>query len=205
VSRLGRKEPHSPVTNGRLFLEHQNQNASQPVVDKLWRALLLPTGDLLGECRREAYQGSGAGGQKRNRVRSGIRLIHDATGLRAENCEHREAGHNVQEALHHLRLQCALALGEWWKAADPNLAANLIWPEPARSRFRVEASPSHADYPIAAACSLVALARAGGRLSEAAEAVGVSGSALTRHFKADKAIWAFVLRLRQANQMPPLK
>jgi RF-1 domain len=163
----------------------------------LWQALLAQPETLLATCRRETYQGSGAGGQKRNRVRSGMRLLHDATGLRAENCEHREAARNVAEALHSLRLQIAVKLG--------GLAETEAPPPEARARFRVETNASHADYPISAAVSICAMRATQGRVAEAALSLGCSGSALTRHFKADKNIWAEVLRMRAEEGLGPLK
>lgn len=177
-----------------------------PLNMPLWQALLAQPESLLAACRRETYQGSGAGGQKRNRVRSGMRLLHDATGMRAENCEHREAARNVAEALHGLRLQIAVKLGSASQSGERGNSSNPHNPPPeARARFRVEANASHADYPVSAAVSLCALRRAEGRLSEAAQSLGCSGSALTRHFKTDKTIWAEVLRLRAEAGLGPLK
>jgi len=191
--------------------------AGQPIhAHPLWRALLLETDALLGECRRETYQGSGAGGQKRNRVRSGIRLLHAATGLRAENCEHREAARNVAAALHGLRLQMALALGkaEPEKMDDGQNAefSRLKAPAEAITRCRLEANPAHTDYAVTAALCLMALHHGRGGIAEAADALQntvpglrCSGSALTRALKADKAVWSAALRLRQDFGLSPLK
>lgn len=185
-------------------------------VETLWRALLLPPESLLNECRRETYQGSGAGGQKRNRVRSGIRLIHEKLGLRAENCEHREAMRNVEAATRVLRLAIALRLGAIAAEAAGGAESGA---EPAasvrgrasaqiaaiRDRFRVEANPNHEDFAVTAALALMTLAGKQGRLADSAQELGVSGSALTRHFKAEKAVWSAVLRLREKAGLPELK
>lgn len=183
-------------------------SSSKSGAHSLWQALLAQPESLLAECRRETYQGSGAGGQKRNRVRSGVRLVHDATGLRAENCEHREAGRNVAEALQQLRLQIALTLGERSaldEAGLPDTSLFLQAPLEAQARFRVEANAAHADYAITLALGLQALHQAKGRLAEAAASLGCTSSALNRHFKADKAAWATVLRMRQNFGLGPLK
>jgi len=74
------------------------------------RARILAQDDesLLRECERTSFQGSGPGGQKRNRVLSGVRLVHRPTGLRAESSDRRESKRNFDSALQRLRLELAL-------------------------------------------------------------------------------------------------
>ncbi len=197
-------------------LANSAERLGPPSSQALWLALLLPPEALLRECRRETYQGSGAGGQKRNRVRSGVRLVHTTTGLRAENCEHREALRNVEAATRGLRLAMALTLGELAAEASGELpgfagaAPKVDGPNPVlatalRTRFRVEANSHHEDFAVTAAMALTALMQNQGRLADTAKQLGITGSALTRHFKADKAIWSAVLRLREKAGLPGLK
>lgn len=176
-------------------------------MEALWLALVLPSEDLLKKCRRETYQGSGAGGQKRNRVRSGIRLIHELTRLRAENCEHREALRNVEAATRGLRLSMVLRIAELAEEAREVKATEelLVIPLKTRPHFRVEANSNHFDYAVTAALALTSLVNHQGRLAETALELGVSGSALTRHFKGDKSIWSAVLRIRAKAGLPILK
>jgi hypothetical protein len=165
--------------------------------------ILMDPKDLLGQCRRETYQGSGPGGQKRNRVRSGIRLIHSTTDLRAENCENREAGRNVEAATRGLRLQIALRLAETAEQGAIDLngvldsPSSTLFPPEALGRYRIEASSDHLDYLATAALVLCGLAHCQSRLAETARLFGTTGSALTRHLKKDKAIWAAALRMRE--------
>lgn len=63
--------------------------------------------ELLKYCIQEPYQGSGAGGQKRNRVYSGIRLKLKEYPIDACNCEHRETKRNTESALLELRKKIA--------------------------------------------------------------------------------------------------
>jgi hypothetical protein len=49
-----------------------------------WAWLSLPPDALLKQCRQSRFQGSGPGGQKRNRVYSGVRLSHAGSGLTGE-------------------------------------------------------------------------------------------------------------------------
>jgi hypothetical protein len=76
-----------------------------------WAWLSLPPENLLKDCGQARFQGSGPGGQKRNRVYSGVRLTHVPSGLTAECVDSRASGRNVGEALSRLRLVIALGGG----------------------------------------------------------------------------------------------
>jgi protein subunit release factor B len=54
------------------------------------------------ECRIEFYRASGPGGQHRNKVETGVRLLHLPTGLRAQATERRSQSRNREEALRRL-------------------------------------------------------------------------------------------------------
>ena len=165
---------------------------------------MLSSEALLRECRRERYQGSGPGGQKRNRVLSGVRLLHNATALRAESSEHRQGERNVAAALIRLRLEMAIELGRC--VLDQSLSdikiKDLLSLE--AHRFRL-ASSSHPDYPICAGLALISFAAKQGRVADASKEFKISGSAFTRFLRADKKIWAFALELRQSFHLGPLK
>ena len=72
--------------------------------------LSLEPAELLRRCVQAPFQGPGPGGQKRNRVYSGVRLTHPESGLAGEASESREARRNLEDALHRLRLAMALSL-----------------------------------------------------------------------------------------------
>lgn len=168
--------------------------------------LALPPDALLKECRQTRFQGSGPGGQKRNRVYSGVRLTHGASGLSAECVDSRASARNVGEALSRLRLAMALAAvpapadgGRPDAAPDPGLV-----PDPG-APFRAEANPSHPDYARGALTALAALRAHGGQIAPAAASLGCTASALTRFMKGEKAVWARAREIRAANGLHPLK
>ena len=67
------------------------------------------------------YKGSGAGGQNRNKVETGVRIIHKDSGARAEYCRERSREQNKKHAFLNLlktdkftkwhRIKCAQAMG----------------------------------------------------------------------------------------------
>jgi hypothetical protein len=167
-----------------------------------WAWLALPPEDLLRGCRQARFQGSGPGGQKRNRVYSGVRLSHPASGLTGECVDSRASARNVSEALARLRLNLALAAvapqGNWSVTRD---RLDFAGGPP----FRPGANPAHADYPRFALRALHLLNGHGGQLAPAAASLGCTASALTRFFKAEKAVWAKAREIRVANGLHPLK
>jgi hypothetical protein len=196
---------------------------SAPAALDCARWLALSPAALLARCAQSPYQGPGPGGQKRNRVYSGVRLTHPESGLAAESSESREAGRNVESALHRLRLALALAaapvgtVGAVARDAPAAAAAGAAG-DPAGSvpgaaeafalasrGFRAACNPSHADYPRFACAALLCLAARAGRLSESAAALGCTASALTRFLRADKAVWARANAVRKAHGLHALK
>lgn len=159
-----------------------------------WAWLAAPPEELLGECRQSRFQGSGPGGQKRNRVYSGVRVTHGPSGLSAESVDSRASARNLGEALARLRLSLALA-GSLGAGADP--APGLP--------FRSKASPSHPDYARGALRALALLRSHAGQLAPAAAGLGCTPSALTRFLKEEKAVWARAREIRIGNGLHPLK
>src|SRR4051812_43989241 len=165
-----------------------------------WAWLSAPPEALLGECRQSRFQGSGPGGQKRNRVYSGVRLTHGPSGLWAESVDSRASARNLAEALSRLRLAIALAA----VPAIPREAGAEKGPgnggvtegaalsgDPAPNiAFRAGANPAHPDYARGALRALSLLRFHGGQLASAAAALGCTPSALTRYLKEEKAVWA---------------
>ncbi len=159
--------------------------------------VLLPPEEFMEQCKISYFQASGAGGQKRNRKLSAVRLTHTATNIAATASELRESARNVKRALQKLRLETALQV-------SPELTAGVEFDIPV-SRFRVNVSDGHADFPICAliACHLFCLHEGG--LGAVAKELDTSSAALVRFFKKDKALWARVQHIRQHYGHYPLK
>ena len=180
-----------------------------------WAWLSLPPEALLGDCRQTRFQGSGPGGQKRNRVYSGVRLSHAASGLAAECVDSRASARNVGEALSRLRLALALAAapapggsredtGDIPGRRERPVDALPADPAPG-APFRSGANPSHPDYARCALRALTLLRSHAGQLAPAAAALGCTPSALARFLKAEKAVWARAREIRMGNGLHPLK
>jgi hypothetical protein len=175
-----------------------DSGAGVPVLDA-YAWLAAPPEALLKTCVQARFQGSGPGGQKRNRVYSGVRLTHAASGLTAESVDSRASLRNLHAALARLRLNMALSAA--LPGCDP-AEADARSPQPP---FRAEANPGHGDFPRFALRALHLLAWHRGRLAPAAAALDCPASALTRFFKADKGVWARARAIREANGLHPLK
>ena len=59
--------------------------------------------ELLAECRVETFRAGGPGGQHQNTTDSGVRLVHEPTGLRAVARDERSQHRNRALALARLR------------------------------------------------------------------------------------------------------
>lgn len=169
--------------------------------------LALPPADLLKACERQPFQSSGAGGQKRNRTYSALRLVHPS-GYRAEAGEYREAARNQSLALGRLRREIALALArkeldELLTRPDPIAAfleATRDWPA-----FRYPVNEAHDDFANFIALAVVLLRLYQGQPAPAAERLGVSTSAFVKFCKKDQRLWRFVSELRRQKGLPLLR
>jgi hypothetical protein len=180
-----------------------------------WAWLSLTPESLLKQCLQARFQGSGPGGQKRNRVYSGVRLTHGPSGLSAECVDSRASARNLGEALSRLRLAIALAAapGNAAVTQDGNtqgkagVTEGTGYPgDPAPGiPFRAGANPSHPDYARGALRALTLLGFHTGQLAPAAAALGCTPSALTRYLKEEKSVWARAREIRIGNGLHPLK
>jgi protein subunit release factor B len=67
------------------------------------RAVALPDPALLAECEEAFFTAGGPGGQHRNKTESGVRLVHDPTGVTVTATERRSQAQNRGAALERLR------------------------------------------------------------------------------------------------------
>jgi hypothetical protein len=76
------------------------------------RLLALSDAALLAQCEVDRFRGSGAGGQKRNKTSSSVRVRHAATGLSGQSGDSRAQPENRAIALRRLRERFAFELRE---------------------------------------------------------------------------------------------
>ena len=167
------------------------------------RYLALNDADLLAQCRVETHRASGPGGQKRNKTDSAVRLRHRPSGLSVVAKESRSQHANKAKALRRHRRSIALSLRT---AVDPQVYApsNLLRGCVSGAR-RLCVGRRDGRYPLAAGEILDILAGCGGRVSAAAELLGVGTANLVSFLGKDPALWDQVNRLRAAAGLKPLR
>ena len=165
--------------------------------------LVADDGLLLRQVEATFVRTGGPGGQHRNKVSTGVRLAHRASGVEAAATERRSQAENRRVALDRLRAALALEL----RAPCGDGAAGL--PEAVRavlaSKRWPRLSPKAQDYWLVAARVLDALSAEGARVSEAARRLGVSTGSLVKFLGTEPHLWQAALRLRQAAGLGPLR
>lgn len=154
---------------------------------------------LLAECDLERLRRSGPGGQRRNKVETGVRLAHRRTGLVAEAFESRSSQQNLQAALSRLRWRLALEV-----RAEASSEPSSLWTS-RRKGLRLAVSAEHADAPRLVAEALDQLIAADWHLPAAAGRLGVSSSQLVRLLQLDPRALAVVNRRRAEVGLRPLQ
>ena len=175
-------------------------NHQSPINIIKW--ISLNSDELLEACIQARFQGSGPGGQKRNRVYSGIRLVHEASGYSVEADAHRESRRNLHDALHKLRLKLAISITFSSNETETIFEKSPIFQA---TPFRYPINPSHVDFPLFAMRAIYFLNKYQGQLSPTAQALGCSTSVLGRFLKTEKMIWFKTQEIRKANDLHCLK
>ncbi len=152
---------------------------------------------LLDQCAVDTYRASGPGGQKRNKTSSAVRLRHLPSGLLVIAEESRSQHENKARALRRLRPRLFLQL----RSHFPPLVGDDL---PARIRDRrLKIRPKDEDFWPVVGLVLDALEAHQGRVSEAAETLGVTTSCLVDFLSQDDKVWeqANVLRQRHGHKV----
>lgn len=131
---------------------------------------------LLRQCTVRRVRRSGPGGQHRNKVETGIELLHSPTGTAAEATERRSQAQNRAVALRRLRLALALGLRN---ALPDSAAPSPLWTSRC-SGGRIRVNPDHADLPLLLAEALDFLAAEKWNVQAAAARLECSTTQLTR-------------------------
>jgi hypothetical protein len=165
--------------------------------------LALDDAGLLAQCQVHTYRASGPGGQKRNKTSSAVRLHHQPTGLLTRGTESRSQHENKARALRRLRMAIALHVR---RLHDPRhdspspLLSECVTPD-----GRLQCGRRDHRYPRVVGELLDVLFAHEGRVSESADALGISTSHLTSFFRKDPKLWARVNDIRAHCGARPLR
>lgn len=129
---------------------------------------------LMEECVQRQVRRGGPGGQRRNKVQTGVVIIHQPSGVQAEASERRHVKENLPLAIRRLRLALALTV-RGSVAAVPSRR----WRLRCRGR-RLVVSESHDDFPALLAEALDVLSVVDWDARAAAGRLGCSSSQLIR-------------------------
>ena len=152
------------------------------------------------QCRIDAYMASGHGGQKRNRSYSAVRATHLPTGIAVIAEESRSQHENKKRALQRLKKAIAVRVRK-----DTPLTA---LPEPIRHLFRPDVreliNPKNPLYPLLCATVLDALYHAQGKISIAAQTLGITTSRMNKILSRDKDLFTAANNIRSLFNQKPL-
>jgi len=124
---------------------------------------------------------SGPGGQHRNKVESGIVLLHRSTGISAEANERRSQADNRRAALRRLRINLAIDV----RLDRPDAATpSELWQSRCR-QGRIAVSTKHDDFPTLLAEALDVLVADELDVKIAAERLGCTGSQFVKFLKSE--------------------
>ena len=154
---------------------------------------------LLSDCRQKRIRRGGPGGQRRNKVETGIVLHHRPTGVEAEASERRHLRENLHLAIRRLRLKLAVMI-----RVPASSVASPLWRERCRSG-RIVVSDHHDDFAAILAEALDALAFAQWDHRSAARSLGCSPTQLVRLIGRWPQAWELVNRRRGELGLRPLK
>ncbi|WP_407443873.1 peptide chain release factor-like protein [Fibrobacter sp.] len=150
--------------------------------------------ELLAACTQKGFQGSGPGGQHRNKTNTGVQLLLREYNLEIKSCEARSAKENRVHALH--RMQMALAL----QVRETPPPVEIPFPG---SNGHIQTGNSL--FPLFVAHVFDIMATKAGDTKAAAQAFGLSPSALVKILRQDKACAEKLQSQRQAGGKSRLK
>ena len=161
----------------------------------------ISTHVLLRECDIEFLRRSGPGGQHRNKVETGVRLLHSPSSVRAQACERRSQTANRRVAIFRLRINLALHVR---RPVDPESDPSDRWKERSAGG-PVRVNPAHDDFPALLAEALDTVATFDGHVTQAAHRLQCSPSQLVRFLKKNSRAIGLVNDWRESTGMRPLK
>jgi len=163
----------------------------------------LPISELIEVCvvERLKQKGSGAGGQRKNKVQTAVRVTHTPTGLFAQAAERREPEVNRKQAVFRLRIR--LAVEHRTGLGFERLPTNR-WLKRIKNR-RLLVNPSHEDFPALLAEAIEVLAQEEWDVVLAAQRLQVSTSQLVKLLAKESKALAMVNKHRLARGAAALR
>jgi RF-1 domain len=165
--------------------------------------LRLSDSKLLAECEVHTYRASGPGGQNRNKVESAVRICHMPTGVSAIAEDSRSQLENRPLALRRLREAIAVRVRSPVNRSGFVPPSEWIMAVEKASRLRV--SERNPAYPILVAAVLDVLDACQGRVSEAAELLGISTHHVVQFLGDHSHPWQEANRIRQRHGQKQLR
>lgn len=161
----------------------------------------IPPEQLLAECDVRRLRRSGPGGQRRNKVETGVALKHRPTGVKAEAAERRSQAENRSAALFRLRVNLALEIRF---PRGPDETPSPLWQARCRGG-RIDVAASHEDFPVLLAEALDAISACDADVKAAAAELGCTASQLVKLVKREPRAIAVVNRWRRDRGLHPLQ
>jgi hypothetical protein len=166
----------------------------------------LSDSQLLDQCEVDTYRASGPGGQKRNKTSSAVRIRHPPSGLIVIAEESRSQHENRARALKRLRQAFFLKVredqpAEAWTSAT--VAARPDYREARDGAGRLDLGRKDPRYWPAVGVVLDVLQGVQGRVSRAADILGISTGNLVAFLRSDAKVWeqANYLRARFGQKL----
>lgn len=156
---------------------------------------------LMRECTVERVRRSGPGGQRRNKVETGVVLRHRPTGIEAQAGERRSQDENRRVALKRLRVKLALQVR---RVRDPQSPPSRLWQQRCR-QGTISVNVRHADFPAMLAEALDVIASRDFDVKAAAAQLQCTGSQLVKLLKAEPHAWELVNGHRRDRGLRPLR
>jgi len=168
------------------------------------RLLNLDDRALAQECEIDLYRASGAGGQKRNKTSSAVRMRHKGSGVSSSASDSRSQADNRRAALLRLRTNIALDLRE---GVDMECES---WPDLVAAVRRGPLgrnAKTRAIVPyLAVLAQILDMVHAHeGALSKAAAHMGISTASLGKLIQGDERLARRVAELRSQHGLRPLR
>ncbi|RMG33268.1 MAG: peptide chain release factor-like protein [Planctomycetota bacterium] len=160
----------------------------------------LSESELLAQCELHAVRRSGPGGQRRNKVATGVVLIHRPTGIRAEASERRHREENRRLACRRLRERLAVQC----RSPEAASAPSELW-QRRRVGRRIVVRADHPDFPALLAEALDVVHERAYDLVAAAAQLGVTPSQLLKLLAKSSHAWQYLQKERAARGLAPLK